>query len=465
MDFSLSLNQGLIIWVVAISIIILVQRTRTFLSTGLVYAYLANLWLIHWPAALLYALPWYWNQNSDVVKAGFNQSVYGVTAFMVGVVCVRLFGQSSGRKINRVGSPQLSVSMLKTPEPDYKLSIIYIIAGLISSLILLRIIGHFPTINAVVAVAGQLTVVGLCLACWQAWRDRNYRAFTRWSLAAFAFPLITIVFQGFLSFGTMALINVLAFIATFVRWRPRTLLTGMLIAYLGLSFYAAYMRDRTAIRMVIWGGQSLETRVSRVYQTATSLEWFDLWNLEHLRLIDNRLNQNILVGASVVYLSSGFQEYARGATLQDAAISIIPRVLWPEKPVRAGGNALVTAYTGIPFAAGTSVGIGQVMEFYINFGTTSVIFGFLIFGIFIAFFDLKAAHYLYQGDFQRFTFWFLPGLGFMAAGDSLVVVIASVGAGFLTAFLVNRGIRIWRSHRRSTLRRGGYIAHPRNTGS
>ncbi len=463
MEIPLSLNQGLIIWVVAIIVIIRIQRTRTFPSTGLVYAYLVNLWLIHWPGALLYALPWYWNQNIDLVKAGFNQSVYGIVAFTVGVVCVRLFWQSFSRK--RSGPLQLSAPELKVADLDRNLPVIYIIVGLISSLVLSRLIGRIPTVSAVVATMGQLTVTGLCLACWQAWRDRNYRAFTRWSLAAFAFPLITIVFQGFLSFGTMALINVLAFIATFVRWRPRTLLTGMLIAYLGLSFYAAYMRDRTAIRMVIWGGQSLQTRVSRVYQTATSLEWFDPWNVEHLRLIDIRLNQNMLVGASVVYLSSGFQEYARGATLQDAAIAIVPRILWPEKPVRAGGNALVTAYTGIPFAAGTSVGIGQVMEFYINFGTTSVIFGFLIFGIFIAFFDLKAAHYLYQGDFQRFTFWFLPGLGFMAAGDSLVVVIASVGAGFLTAFLVNRGIRIWRSHRRSTLRRGGYIAHPRNTGS
>ena len=465
MDFSFSLNQGLIIWVVAIVVIILIQRTRSFPSTGLVYAYLANLWLIHWPGALLYALPWYWTQNIELVKAGFNQSVYGIVAFMVGVVCVRLFWQSSPHNIASVRPPQLTTPVLKIADSNHKLPVRYIIAGLISSLVLARIIGRIPTISAVVAMAGNLTVLGLCLACWQAWQSRNYQALTRWVVAAFAVPLITIVFQGFLGFGTVALINVLAFVAAFMRLRPRLLLVGMLIAYLGLSFYLAYIRDRSEIRMLVWGGQSLSTRVSRVYQTATSIEWFDPWNLEHLRAIDDRLNQNWLVGASVVYLSSGFQEYARGATLQDGAIAIVPRILWPEKPVRAGGNALVTAYTGIPFADGTSVGIGQVMEFYINFGTTSVIVGFLVFGILIAFFDLKAARYLHQEDFQRFTFWFLPGLGFMAAGDSLVVVIASIGAGFLTAFLVNRGVHIWHSHRRSTLRHGGHIAHPRNIGS
>ncbi len=463
MEIPLSLNQGLIIWVVAIIVIILIQRTRTFPSTGLVYAYLVNLWLIHWPGALLYALPWYWNQNIDLVKAGFNQSVYGIVAFTVGVVCVRLFWQSFSRK--RSGPLQLSAPELKVADPDRNLPVIYIIIGLISSLVLSRLIGRIPTVSAVVAMVGQLTVIGLCLACWQAWSARNYRAFTRWLLAAFALPLMTIVVQGFLGFGTVALISVLAFVATFVPLRPQVVLTGMLISYLGLSFYIGYMRDRLEIRMVVWGGHSLEARVQRVYETATSLEWFDPWNVEHLRLIDIRLNQNMLVGASVVYLSSGFQEYARGATLQDAAIAIVPRILWPEKPVRAGGNALVTAYTGIPFAAGTSVGIGQVMEFYINFGATSVIVGFLVFGVLIAFFDLKAARYLHQGDWQGFTFWFLPGLGFMAAGDSLVVVVASVGAGFLTAFLVNQSVRIWCSHRHNRLRPGAYSTHSRNIGS
>jgi hypothetical protein len=439
MEHALDLNLGLGIWVGSIIVIVIIQRTRKFPSVGLVYAYLVGLWLIHWPAALLYTLPWYWNEDVNLVRAGFTQSLYGVVAFTVGVVSVRVFWQSFvhtgrvrvARLLPRSSPPPLSV--IHGP----KLPTIYVVIGLVSSLLLSPIIGRIPTVNALISVAGQLVVVGLCLACWQAWQAGNYTAFMKWLLAAFALPFITIVIQGFLGFGVFALISVLAFISSFVRLRPRVVAIAVLLAYIGLSFYIGYMRDRNEIRLVVWGGQSLEQRIARVYETTTSIEWFNPWNLEHLRLIDIRLNQNVLVGASVFHLSAGYQEYARGATLQDAVIAVVPRIIWPDKPVRAGGNALVTAYTGIPFAAGTTVGIGQVMEFYINFGTVSVILGFFVFGILISVFDLKAARHLHHGNLRGFTFWFLPGLGFMAAGDSLVVVVASVAAGFVVASLVN----------------------------
>ncbi len=47
----------------------------------------------------------------------------------------------------------------------------------------------------------------------------------------------------------------------------------------------------------------------------------------------------------------------------------IPRALWPNKPVVGGSGDLVSTYTGIRFADGTSVGIGQVLESFVNFGT------------------------------------------------------------------------------------------------
>ena len=45
-----------------------------------------------------------------------------------------------------------------------------------------------------------------------------------------------------------------------------------------------------------------------------------------------------------------------------------------------GGGTIVQDFTGIEFADGTSVGAGQVLEFYVNFGTWGVIGGFLLFG-------------------------------------------------------------------------------------
>jgi hypothetical protein len=153
-----------------------------------------------------------------------------------------------------------------------------------------------------------------------------------------------------------------------------------------------------------------------------------------------RLNQNYLVGAAVRNLESGSKEHAHGQTVIEAFQSLVPRALWPSKPVAAGSPRIVTEYTGITFAAYTSVGVGQVMEFYINFGTAGVIIGFLLFGTLLTLLDTWAAERLWRGDWLQFAMWFLPGLALMQAGGSLVEVLSSAGAGMLAVLFVNRFI-------------------------
>jgi hypothetical protein len=172
--------------------------------------------------------------------------------------------------------------------------------------------------------------------------------------------------------------------------------------------------------------------------TVRETELFDPRNPNHLYRIELRLNQNYLVGASVEMLNSGAREPARGETVWQALLALVPRAIWPEKPVYAGSPGIVSSYTGLTFAAGTSVGVGQVMEFYINFRTIGVIVGFLLLGALIGMFDAWAADRLWQGDWLQFAMWFLAGLGFIQAGGSLVEVLSTVAAGLLAAILVNK---------------------------
>jgi hypothetical protein len=207
--------------------------------------------------------------------------------------------------------------------------------------------------------------------------------------------------------------------------------------YFGLSVFVSYMRDRGEIRAGIRNGESFSARVDRVTATAGTFEWFDPSNPDHLQRIDGRLNQNYLVGAAVNRLSET-DEFARGDTFWDALLALVPRALWPDKGIKAGSGDLVTRFTGIVFDAGTSVGVGQSLEFYGNFGTTGVLIGFVIMGTLITTIDWQAGQHLANSDLHGFVLWFLPGVSLLQVGGQLVELTAGAAASLIVALIVNR---------------------------
>jgi hypothetical protein len=166
------------------------------------------------------------------------------------------------------------------------------------------------------------------------------------------------------------------------------------------------------------------------------MEWFDYHNLAHLERVDSRLNQNFLVGAAVSRLDRGLVPFADGATLEDAALSVVPRVLWPNKPVVGGSGDLVSTYTGIRFAEGTSVGVGQVLECYINFGRTGIVIGFFVIGMVLVLADRSALRALERGSVFGFATRYLPALGVLQIGGSFAEVVSTAGAGLVVTLLM-----------------------------
>ena len=70
-------------------------------------------------------------------------------------------------------------------------------------------------------------------------------------------------------------------------------------------------------------------------------------------------------------------------------MALVPRVLWPDKPVYGAAVHIVADMTGLHLDENTSWGVGNVMEFQINFGTTGVIIGFLILGFSLGWLDFR----------------------------------------------------------------------------
>jgi hypothetical protein len=153
------------------------------------------------------------------------------------------------------------------------------------------------------------------------------------------------------------------------------------------------------------------------------------------------MNLNAQVGAAVDYIQTGGTGFARGDTIQAAVIALVPRALWPEKPPAGGTGDLVAEYTGLRFAEGTSVGIGVIMELFINFGSPAVFLGCVAIGALLAVLDRLAALNLRAGDHAGFVQWYVPGLALQQVGGSLMEVAASAAGALVAVLFVNAGLR------------------------
>lgn len=413
----------LVLTAIGLSVCICVSQWRSRGGgVGLTVAYLLNFLIIHLTGAAIYVLPWYTSPQAEFVELGFEQSVIALAAFTIGSVLVAPFA--------------VGVLSKQEPEPEER-SVTFdagkslIVIGLGFYFVLAPVLGRIPSISAVLSLGWGVLLSGLCLKLWQSWERGDRRTFFLWLATTLCAPFITVIFEGFLGYGTSYFILVLSFIATFYRPRWHIIAAGLICVVFGLSFYVTYMRDRATLRGIIADDGAYSDRVEQVIDTASSFEVFDIYNEEHLIRIDDRLNQNILVGAAVDYLRSGRQAFANGETLWMALIAVVPRAIWPDKPVQAGSAGLVTEYTGIVFAEGTSVGVGQVMEFYINFGTTGVAFGFFVLGTALGVLDCLAKRQLLVRDIPEFGAVFLVGFSLINPGGSLVEISAAAAAAIV----------------------------------
>ena len=427
----------LLTWLaVGISLAWMVSQKRQS-SAGLPLAYFLGLSLIHVPGALLYLDA----EELNYTRIGFEQTIIGMVAFLGGVTIAKFFFLTAPGQQASAGRPQGFTSQSFAALD--RLALLYIVVGGIAYFVMLRLAARIPSATAIVAPLGSLIMVGACLRLWVATESRNRLKF--WTTVALlpVLPLATVVQGGFIGFGTYWVLAIVTFMFAQSKWRVGFFLLAPVVCFVGLSVFVNYMIARNEIRQLVWYqqaeiGDKLQ-RIADVFQN--NFEWLDLSNERHREAIDNRLNQNFLVGAAVARLESGQVEYASGATFGNMIIGLIPRALWPDKPAVGGGGTVVHDFTGIEFAEGTSVGAGQVLEFYVNFGTLGVIGGFVLYGWLLGRMDSRVIECLYRGDQRRFLFWFLISLALLQPGGNLLEVFTSAVGAAICAYGIGYFLR------------------------
>jgi hypothetical protein len=417
-----------IVWSVAV-VLTLVRHWRTDWGAGLLLTYVISFATLHWLVPLLGLLPWY-EGDTQLTAEGLRLSAIAMLAFWGGSEIVTLV---RGRR-------RLTLADIRQPQSRLAPALVtaYLVAGAVLYGGIMPVAGRLPTIAAIVSTGATLMAVGVGMKCWNAWQERANLRLVLWLASTAAFPLITVVTQGFLGYGFAATLLVAAFVASFHRPHFKEIAIGLLAAYLGLSIYVTYMRDRQDIRAAVWGGASLSDRFDALGATVKEFEWFNPYDINHLRRLSLRLDQDHLIGAAVVNLRENFVQFGDGETLWDAALALIPRAVWANKPIVGGSGDIVSRYTGFRFAEGTSVGAGQVLEFYVNFGTAGVVIGFACLGLLVTYIDRVSAAILLQGDTRRFVMWYLPGLSLLQVGGSMAEIVATAGASFVLALALSR---------------------------
>ena len=424
------LTIWIVVWLVT-ALFLAVRHWRHDRGVGLLLSYIVSMGAIHWLSSAFHLAPWYFTRWEHLVTHGMRLSALALVALAVGSEAMLWFLARREREYANVSDEWDPI------EVNPAVVNLYLASGLFIHIVLLPIARGIASLGAVVATGSTLIVVALALKCWNAWQRNDSKALWGWLAASAAFPFVTVVTQGFLGYGMAAMLSVVAFVAAFLGPRPKVMALFVVLGYLGLSVYVTYMRDRQDIRNVVWSGGGVTRGAGLVRNAIENFEWFDPRDSRHFDRIDDRLNQNLLVGASVEYLRSEAVPFAHGATMIDALLALVPRALWPDKNTIAGSGSLVSDYTGLTFGENTSVGVGHVMEAYINFALPGLLIGFFIFGAVLTLIDRVSFLALSGGDPSRFLLWYLPGLGLLQVGGSFVEATSTAAAAWVVAMALN----------------------------
>jgi hypothetical protein len=255
-----------------------------------------------------------------------------------------------------------------------------------------------------------------------------------WIGALLVFPVAFLVL-GFLSYGSAAIIIVCSALTVSTRSYWRVVLGIALFTYISLSIFVNYFEHRAELRKEVWSNASSREKVDAVVDTFTDFQLFDSSNPQHLIDLDIRLNQNYYVGLAARRIERGQVVYLKGESLWEGLLALVPRIVWPEKPVYGGSPEVVSRMTGLRFNSQTSIGVGNVMELQINFGMPGVAIGFFVLGWAIGKLDLKAAIAERQGELGTVIMYFLPCVAMIQPNGSIVEVTGGAAAAFVAAYL------------------------------
>jgi hypothetical protein len=413
--------NDIMLWgaLLVVAVLLVVDRRKGIGALTLSYFLILSLGHVPGLLAFLDANKW----DGEATKVGFEVTLIGMTAFVAGAIAARILRRTKAKPHQQISADVFA-----------RLGWRVLMIGIIAYFVLLPVSALVPSLTAVASALGSLLILGFWIRLYGSATKREI--FMVLALLPLL-PLATLATGGFIGFGTAWALSITTFLFVIARRRIWFYLAIVPVVYFGLSLFVTYFGQRDEIRAVTWNENAdVIERLNKVSKLATDFELLDLSNEKHLFALDARLNQNYLVGTGVMRHQEGEAELLYGATVPLWAF--IPRVVWPDKPSVGGGQDWVSQFTGITFAAGTSVGIGQVLEFYMNFGIPGIVTGFAILGFILMRIDQGMMRAFAMRNIRAVVQFALPGLALIAPIGSLMEILVAVVSAIILAQLLVR---------------------------
>jgi hypothetical protein len=415
--------NDLLIWaalLVALCFLVVDNRSRV---GALTLAYFLALSLGHVPGLLAYLDPNTMVGDDEATRIGFDATLKGMTAFIAGAMAARILFQRTVKAQNQ---------QMVNHDIFSRLGWRVLTIGIASYFVLLPVSALLPSLTAISSALGTLLILGLWLQLYAAANANDSRRKLLIIAMLPLLPLGTLATGGFIGFGTVWALSTVSFLFAISRRRIVFYLAAPFAIFLGLSLFVTYWQQRDDIRDVVWNeGTSMFERLNKISGLITNFQFLDLSNERHLIALDGRLNQNDMLGTGIIRHQAGEVELLYGSNFPLWAL--IPRAIWPDKPAVGGGQDLVTQFTGIRFEEGTSVGAGQVLEFYANFGISGVIAGFAGIGFILMRLDQLVMRGLAMRDIRITIRFALPGLALIQPMGNLLEIVVAVASAIITA--------------------------------
>src|SRR5262249_55219894 len=124
-----------------------------------------------------------------------------------------------------------------------------------------------PSIGAAVEKGGAVWMVGVLLGLRSAVERNDVKRACIWLAVLMVYPTLMLLFGGFLSYGSSAVVIVLSALVVSTRSQWRVWIAACCGIFVGLTIFVNYFSHRDEIRRTVWGGAALEDRINVVADT------------------------------------------------------------------------------------------------------------------------------------------------------------------------------------------------------